>query len=310
MLRWRPPPTHEVSLLPAEGAPGVWQITVRADLPAPPEQVFTELTEPDRIRAHPGVSELTLLQHGSPVPHGPGAVREVVLPSGRFRERVVSWSPPSRLDYQVEASTAPIVHEGGTLTLHAHDGGTRVCWRSAFRLQPGAGGPLVAWWAAQHMADDLAWHLDAVGERLRGVQLRRHGPRLGWVLVPIALWNAALSPWLPATIGADEGVPGLLLLTEHALRVATVAAVALSHAYPRPHPAAWPALAASLVIYAASWLPLLVDPAAADVPALALAPAITPILFLTALAWLARSRWLGALGAAFWLAHVAHQLWV
>lgn len=139
---------------------------------------------------------------------------------------------------------------------------------------------------------------------------RRHGFRLAWVLVPLALWNIALAWAMPAGIGSDEGVPAGLLWTENVLRVACVAAILPARAHRHAPVAAHAALWVGVGLYFASWIPLLVAPATAELLGFAVAPALTPALFLAPMAWLARSRLIPALAAAFVAAHVAHQLWL
>lgn len=274
------------------------------------EAAFQEMTDPARIREHPGLRELEVLQTSHQGPGGPGSMRRVVLPIGEYTEQVLAWDPPHRVEYDVVAESAPIDHHGGTLSFTPDPRGVTVQWTSSFTLLAGPLRGPVALWMARRVADDLAWHLEVVAATVQGQPApRRHGFHLAWVLVPLALWNVALAGRLPGAIGTDDGLPLGLLLAEGAVRVACVAAILPARVHRHAPTAAHVALWLGVVVYLASWLPLLFAPALAGSPVFAVAPAVTPALFLGPMAWLARSRPIGALGAAFVFLHVVHQLW-
>ena len=104
-----------------------------------------------------------------------------------------------------------------------------------------------------------------------------------WLLVPILAWNAAFSSKLahPA-FEFDEAVPKSVLLLENLLRVAVMV-------LPLLMPLRWGTLQSEVgiafyimgvLVYFASWIPLMVAPDSAWSNSLAgfLAPAYTPLL--------------------------------
>lgn len=286
------------------------EVTVSGIVSGDCASVFREMTDPARVREHPGVGALTVLQTSSEGPGGPGSTRRVVLPSGEYTEHVLSWNPPHGVEYDVVAESAPIDHHGGTLTFTPGPEGVTVQWRSSFTLLAGPLRGPVALWMARRVADDLAWHLEVVAETLQGhPPPRRHGVWLAWVLLPLGLWNVALAGELPAAIGSDAGVAAGLLWTENVLRAAWVVAILPARAHRHAPLAAHAALWVGVLLYLGSWIPLLVAPATAERLVFAIAPAVTPALFIAPMAWLARSGVIAALGAAFVAVHVAHGLW-
>lgn len=135
---------------------------------------------------------------------------------------------------------------------------------------------------------------------------RSPGLRMIWPIVLVIAFNLIWADQLPPRYGDDVGVPVPLLVAENALRVVVFGwPVFLREDGPR-RTLGWGLIALGLVIYMASWVPLLVDRAMAD-HWLAFGPAVTPALFLYAVAWLARSWPYAGAVTAFLALHVAHQ---
>jgi hypothetical protein len=108
---------------------------------------------------------------GSFEANGLGAVREVRSGPVTLVEAITGWQPGQGYDYriarvQLGPVPLPFVHELGEVRLTPEAGGTRVTWRSRFRVPvPGVGGALEA-------------RLAAGGRKAFAVLLRRAAERL------------------------------------------------------------------------------------------------------------------------------------
>lgn len=108
---------------------------------------------------------------GQPDVNGRGAVREVRSGPVTLIEAITGWMPGEGYDYRIERIRLgplplPFVHELGEVRLTREAGGTRVTWRSRFRVPvPGVGGALEA-------------RLAAGGRKAFAVLLRRASERL------------------------------------------------------------------------------------------------------------------------------------
>ncbi len=131
-----------------------------------------------------------------------------------------------------------------------------------------------------------------------------------WLILPAIVWNVIFASRLTASgFTDDSAVPPAILWSETTLRVVLFAGPILL-ALRFPLSAAWLAvLAFGYVLYYASWLPHLVAPdgALAQDPVIILGPAITPLVWLLAIAALTGSRLYAAASIAFIAVHVAHQ---
>jgi len=144
----------------------------------------------------------------------------------------------------------------------------------------------------------------------------------GWLLVPALLWNAALSDRLPLAYSPEQfghAIPIALIWAENALRGLVFALPLLMplRVESAMQRRALCLICAGSLIYFASWLPLMLAPAAGWSRSAAgfLAPAYTPLLWLGGLALLGRQvhGWRGyrwwyylLLSVLFTAVHVAH----
>ena len=131
-----------------------------------------------------------------------------------------------------------------------------------------------------------------------------------WLILPAIVWNVVFASRLTAPgFTDDSAVPQAILWSEMALRILLFAAPVLL-ALRRPLSAPWlTALVAGYALYFASWLPHLLAPDGplAQHPAIILGPAITPLIWLLAIAALTDSRLYAVTSLAFIAVHVAHQ---
>ena len=134
-----------------------------------------------------------------------------------------------------------------------------------------------------------------------------------WLLLPVFAWNALFASRLPqAGFKSDAGVPRSVLLAEQALRIAVFL-------WPLFLPLRWQAqrgraglalFLLGLIVYCASWLPLLYLP---DTPwsrsaVGLLAPAYTPLLFLMGIALVGGSWPYALLSLLFVAVHLYHNI--
>lgn len=115
------------------------RIEVGHTFSADPATVFARVSDHARFIAGRGLACRVVLA-GAPDPNGLGAVREVESGSLRFRETVTAFDPPVGYRYRIESLywgplRLPFEHRGGSITLSAVEGGTRVTWISEFTLR-------------------------------------------------------------------------------------------------------------------------------------------------------------------------------
>ena len=134
-----------------------------------------------------------------------------------------------------------------------------------------------------------------------------------WLLLPVFVWNGALTSRLPqAGFQSDAGVPQPILMAEWLLRIAVFV-------WPLFLPLRWHSrqnrvglilYGVGLVIYCTSWLPLIYLPEAAWSTSAAglLAPAYTPLIWLAGIALVGGSWPYGALSLLFVVAHLYHNV--
>lgn len=78
-----------------------------ASLQAPPATVFDALARDPSTWGNwnPGFSKKG--RYTTPPPHGPGAVREVVMAGVRYRDTMLTWDEPERWGFYVSRAGAP-----------------------------------------------------------------------------------------------------------------------------------------------------------------------------------------------------------
>jgi hypothetical protein len=133
-----------------------------------------------------------------------------------------------------------------------------------------------------------------------------------WLILPAIIWNVIFAPRLTAPgFTDDSAVPQAILWPELVLRIllfATPILLALKLPLSKP----WlTALVLGYVLYFASWLPHLMAPDGrlAQNPLIIIGPAITPLIWLMAIAALTGSRLYAAAGLVFIVVHVTHQFY-
>ena len=152
--------------------------------------------------------------------------------------------------------------------------------------------------------------------------LIQYGKNVGWLIVPVLLWNAFLTSRLPQSYSAEVfwfDIPTALSMSENSLRFAVIALPFLSplEIVARSQKLGVAIFGAGLAIYFISWLPLIYAPNSAwSLSAIGfLSPACTPAVWLFGLAlmmqrlfWPSPYRWwvFIVLSLGFLAAHISH----
>lgn len=110
-------------------------LTVQRTIPAPIEKVFDVLADHANYKQFPGVVDSKLVKEGKADRNGFGAVREIRVKQGWFREEITAYERPRRFDYLIIETSLPIEHRGGSVTLEAVAGGTQVTWTTTLRVK-------------------------------------------------------------------------------------------------------------------------------------------------------------------------------
>ena len=110
-------------------------IVVTRTIPAAPEKVFDILADHANYKSFPGVVDSKLIKEGKADRNGFGAVREIRVKQGWFREEITAYERPKRFDYQIVATSLPIEHRGGSVVLEPVAGGTKVTWSTTLRVK-------------------------------------------------------------------------------------------------------------------------------------------------------------------------------
>lgn len=134
-----------------------------------------------------------------------------------------------------------------------------------------------------------------------------------WMLVPILGWNLALTPHLAQTRPvSDAGVSQFVLAAEWALRIGAFAwALFLPLRWNRrPGRAGLLVYSLGVLVYFASWLPLILLPEShwGTSAAGLLAPAYTPLIWRSGIALVGGSRGYAVLSLLFVVVHVYHHI--
>ena len=152
--------------------------------------------------------------------------------------------------------------------------------------------------------------------------LIQYGKNVGWLIVPVLLWNAFLTSRLPQSYSPEVfwfEIPPALSMSENTLRFFVIALPFFSplEIVARSQKLGLAIFGAGLAIYFTSWLPLIYAPKSAwSISAIGfLAPAYTPIVWLFGLAllmqrlfWRSPYRWwvFLFLSLGFLAAHISH----
>jgi uncharacterized protein YndB with AHSA1/START domain len=101
---------------------------------APPEVVFGLIADPATWPDWAGVESAELERPGRDDRFGVGAIRRMRRGRTTGREEVVRFEEPTAFSY-VLLSGLPVRDYRGDVTLARVDGGTRITWRSTFRVK-------------------------------------------------------------------------------------------------------------------------------------------------------------------------------
>jgi uncharacterized protein YndB with AHSA1/START domain len=99
--------------------------TLTRAIAAPPETVFSVLTDHRGYPSFTRVRRAELEREGSPEPDGVGAIRKLYVVGPPLREEIVEFERPSRFGYRL-LSGLPLRDHLGTVVLAADGNGTRV----------------------------------------------------------------------------------------------------------------------------------------------------------------------------------------
>ena len=153
-------------------------------------------------------------------------------------------------------------------------------------------------------------------------QSLRYAKNVGWLLVPVMVWNAALSSRLPQAFSPAVfwfNIPPFLSAAENTLQIVVFALPFLApfELIAKSQKVGIAVFGVGLAIYFVSWLPLIAAPNSSwSLSAFGfLAPAYTPVVWLLGLAllmqrlyWNSRYRWwlYLTLSIGFLAAHISH----
>jgi uncharacterized protein YndB with AHSA1/START domain len=117
----------------------MYEIHVHVEINAPIARVFDAVSDHEQFFAAPLTEGCRLTTPGVSDRNGIGAIREIDADGQHFVEEVVHFARPRRFDYVVRSVTKgarrlPLEHELGWLEFTATPAGTRVDWRSRFRI--------------------------------------------------------------------------------------------------------------------------------------------------------------------------------
>lgn len=117
-------------------------IDITETIALPIDRAFELLADHANYHRFPGITRSELLQEGTPTPNGLGAVRRIALRNVVLDEEITAFESPKQMSYRIIASKpVKVVHQGGRIEMTAVPEGTRIRWRSTFKLKI----PLVGW---------------------------------------------------------------------------------------------------------------------------------------------------------------------
>ena len=138
-------------------------IDITETIALPPERVFELLADHANYHRFPGITASELLTEGDPAPNGLGAVRRVSLGDVVLDEEITGFEAPKRLAYRIIASKpVKVVHDGGEIEITEVPEGSRIRWRSTFRIKI----PLIGWFVTRRAAQQFERGFRAVLQSL------------------------------------------------------------------------------------------------------------------------------------------------
>ncbi len=134
------------SFAPGQVTPLMQTIDITETIDVPIDRAFELLADHANYDRFPGITRSELLKEGTRAPNGVGALRRVGLGDVVLDEEITEFQPPKRLAYRVIASKPiKVDHEGGVIELAEVPEGTRIRWRSTFRIAI----PLIGWFVTR-----------------------------------------------------------------------------------------------------------------------------------------------------------------
>lgn len=118
----------------------MYEIHVRQTIAAPIDRVFEAVSDHERFFTGPAIDECRLVTEGPEERNGVGAFRKIRTGGFVFTEEIVRFERPDRFDYIIrelldrKGRAPPVEHELGWVVFSEADGGTRIEWRSRFRV--------------------------------------------------------------------------------------------------------------------------------------------------------------------------------
>jgi hypothetical protein len=127
-------------------------ITAGRIIAAPIEAVFDWLVDANNYRSVPGVFRVAVHPADGAEPNGVGAVREFTSAGLKVKELVTGFQRPYQMNYLIQSSVPPLIHDGGSMTFEERPAGTKVTWTTRIQLKA----PILADIATRLYAPGLA----------------------------------------------------------------------------------------------------------------------------------------------------------
>jgi uncharacterized protein YndB with AHSA1/START domain len=145
----------------------VQSIEIRAEVPAPREEVWKLLTDYEGWPEWSDLAEVVVRHPGDPAPGGLGAIRVIRSRGLALQEEVTSFEPPARTTYTLTEGL-PVRDYQGEVRLSASPAGTELLWSVTFRPRiPGTG-----WLLRRLVEASLRALIDALRARLSSATCR------------------------------------------------------------------------------------------------------------------------------------------
>lgn len=122
----------------------MFKIRVNCVVDKSAEKVFESITDHENYNKFPGIDKSVLVEEGTTVKNGEGALRVIGAGIFEFRERIISYEKSSKMVYHIEETNPiPICHDKGEIMLEPIDDKTRVLWLSEGHMNVPLLGPVL-----------------------------------------------------------------------------------------------------------------------------------------------------------------------
>ncbi|MEM9090095.1 MAG: SRPBCC family protein [Cyanobacteria bacterium P01_F01_bin.53] len=109
----------------------MFKIRVNCVIDKSAEKVFEAITDHANYNKFPGIDKSVLVEEGTTVKNGEGALRVISAGIFEFRERIISYEKSSKMAYHIEETNPiPMRHDKGEIRLEPVADKTRVLWLS------------------------------------------------------------------------------------------------------------------------------------------------------------------------------------